>query len=322
MSTTNKPLWLSHVQLLIVALFWGGTWPAGSIVAANLPVLSGALWRFMLAGGVMLLWVFLRKRRQRGVKTAKNQLGLSLRQWIMIAVAGFMGVTCYATLFMLGLQQIPAGRAALFITLTPAVITLLAAWWFREPLNFTILSGIIAAVIGAIIVISHGDLTTFFDGGFGLGELYLIGCVLSWAGYSLMGKIIMRYGDSFRITTYSIVAGTLLLLPITWGVEGILPTLPMSAVGVQKVTQTWQVWTALAFLALAGTVLAYAWFFNAVREAGAGTAASYISLVPVFGVLFSWLILDEQLDWTIWLGGGLAVSGVFVIAWAKSRLAR
>lgn len=276
----------------------------------------------------MLLWVYLRNaRHQRGGKKYPFSHHLSAHQWLAITFAGFMGVTLYATLFMLGLQHIPSGRAALFITLTPAVITLLAAWWFKEPFNIIIAIGIICAIVGAIIVISHGKLSTFFGHNvgverFGLGELYLIGCVLSWAGYSLMGKVIMRYGDSFTITTYSIIAGTLLLLPITWVADGIFPDIPMYFDRVEKVTTHWYVWMALIFLALGGTALAYGWFFAAVGDVGAGTAASYISLVPVFGVFFSWLILDEQLDWTIWLGGGLAVTGIFVIAWAKQRLLR
>lgn len=302
-----------------VAILWGGTWPAGSIVAANIPAFSSALWRFILASILMFVWV---KYRQSKRSNAVKPSPLTAKQWLAIIFAGFLGVTLYATFFMLALERVPAGRSALFITLTPAVITVLAAWWFKEPFNKWVLIGVIAAVVGAMIVISHGHLSTFSlaTNRFGWGELFLMGCVFSWAGYSLLGKVIMTYGNSFRITTYSIIAGTFLLLPVAWLIDGIVPNLPMTAGIVERVDSAWQVWLALAYLAVLGTALGYAWFFQAVDDAGAGTAASYISLVPIFGVFFSWLLLDEQLDWTIWFGGGLAVTGVFVIAWAKSKL--
>jgi drug/metabolite transporter (DMT)-like permease len=69
---------------------------------------------------------------------------------------------------------------------------------------------------------------------------------------------------------------------------------------------------SLLFLTLAATVLAYAWYFRGVAELGAGTAASYIALVPVFGVGSSALVLGERLDASLLVGGALAIAGVVV----------
>ena len=57
-------------------------------------------------------------------------------------------------------------------------------------------------------------------------------------------------------------------------------------------------------------MLAYAWYFRGVAVLGAGTAASYISLVPLFGVASSVLVLGESLDASLLVGGALAVLGV------------
>ncbi|MBN2809824.1 MAG: hypothetical protein JXR80_10060 [Deltaproteobacteria bacterium] len=52
--------------------------------------------------------------------------------------------------------------------------------------------GILFSVGGAITVISRGDFGGILRGGLGLGEFYLLLCVLSWANYSVIGKVVMK----------------------------------------------------------------------------------------------------------------------------------
>ena len=70
-------------------------------------------------------------------------------------------------------------------------------------------------------------------------------------------------------------------------------------------------------MVLGSTVLAYAWYFRGVAELGVGTAASYISLVPVFGVASSALLLGERIDASLGVGGALAVAGVVLMNRAR-----
>ena len=72
-------------------------------------------------------------------------------------MGGFIGVFGYASLFLSGLQYLPAGKAALLITLNPVVTLLLAVWLFKERLNAIIGLGMAMAFCGAIIVISQGN---------------------------------------------------------------------------------------------------------------------------------------------------------------------
>jgi drug/metabolite transporter (DMT)-like permease len=73
----------------------------------------------------------------------------------------------------------------------------------------------------------------------------------------------------------------------------------------------------IAFLGLGATVLAYVWYFKGIAQLGAGTAASYISLVPVFGVLSSVLYLGEAVDASLLVGGALAIAGVITMNLAR-----
>lgn len=204
----------------------------------------------------------------------------------------------------------PAGRAALVVTSNPVLTTLIAAWWFGERLNWKIGAGMALATLGAAAVMTHGAPWMLFTGSIGFGELLLLGCVATWVAYTLMGRRLLAGIDALTTTTITAGFGLLMLVMSSLLFEG------PGALATPLHAST-QVWSALAFLAVGATVLAYAWYFEGVAALGAGAAAAYISLMPVFGVLFAALWLGEQIDASILLGGVLAVGGMAMMNLAR-----
>ncbi len=90
--------------------------------------------------------------------------------------------------FLSGLQHLPAGKAALVITLNPVMTLLMAAWIFKERLNTIIATGMALAIAGAVVVLSHGQPATLLQGAMGVGELLILGCVVCWVLYTLIGR--------------------------------------------------------------------------------------------------------------------------------------
>jgi drug/metabolite transporter (DMT)-like permease len=73
---------------------------------------------------------------------------------------------------------------------------------------------------------------------------------------------------------------------------------------------------------LGATALAYAWYLNGVKVLGAGSAAAYMALVPLFGMLFSSLLLGESLTTSLLKGGTLAISGMLLMNLGRISMAR
>ena len=71
-------------------------------------------------------------------------------------------------------------------------------------------------------------------------------------------------------------------------------------------------WAWLAFLALFSTVLSYVWFADGIKIIGAGRSAMYVYLVPIFGIMSGWLILDEKLGLSRIASFVLIVGGVYL----------
>lgn len=279
-----------------MAVIWGASWPWGRVVAQSMPPLTGAALRFMLAGMALLVWLL----SAQGTAPLRR---LSGAQWLGLSAAAASGICAYAVFFMYGLQSVAAGRASVVVALNPVLTLLLAAWLFRERLNLGIVLGMLLAVSGALTAITQGHPLQLLNGGMGRGELLLLGCVVSWSAYTLLGRKVLKGIDALTATTVAAVLGSLMLLLAAAWIEGVA--------GWQQVfVAPLKAWVSIAALAFGATTLSYSWYFRGVQHLGVGVAAAYIVLVPIFGILSSALMLGEPLHASLAWGGLLAAGGM------------
>lgn len=298
--TSKMMPYLTYLSLIFTMLLWGGTFIAGRLLAGEVDPASAAFLRFLIASGAML--VVTRLVDKRLVLPPK-------KMWLPLTLLGMTGVFAYNIFFFNGLHHITAGRAGLIIACTPLVITLFATIFLRERLNAVRSCGILLSLIGAVTVISNGHPGSLFSGGFGPGERAMVGCVLSWSAYSLIGRSVLSSISPLAAVCYSSIIGTLLLLIPALG-EGLLHRLP---------TFSPAAWVSLAYLGLGGTALGFSLYYQGIKKIGATRAGIFINLVPVFSILLSWLILGESIKSIVLIGGLLVLSGVALTNSNKAR---
>ncbi len=290
---------LVYLKLLATMLFWGGTFIAGRLVAGVVPPLPAAFLRFAIASVLLLILLY---RLEGGLpRLDRRQLGA-------VTLLGLTGVFGYNVFFFTGLQTVSASRAALIIALNPVGIALFSALFGGERLTRRRALGIAISVSGALLVISNGHLAGLLAGALGSGELALLGCVLCWALYSVLGRRAMRGLSPLAAVTCSSLAGTLLLAPLALA-KGVVS----GAAGYGL-----HAWLSLAYLALFGTVLGFLWYYQAIHRLGAVRSGVFINFVPVCAVVLGFLLLDEALSATLLQGGALVIVG----AWLTNRSGR
>ncbi|MBW4535780.1 MAG: DMT family transporter [Pleurocapsa minor HA4230-MV1] len=289
----DKPSTIIYLQLILTMVVWGGTFVAGKIVAQNLSPFVAAFGRFAIAS--LCLWLL--------NIVQKNRLErLNYRQIFLLALLGLSGVLAYNTFFFLGLKDIAASRAGLIIALNPVTIALGSSLFWREKLSYLKLLGIFIALTGAVLVITKGDLQTAIAQGIGRGELYILGCVVSWVVYSLVGKLAMQQLSVVTTTSYAIWLGTLFLLPLAiWEQQNHLPNI------------NWLTGLCLMYLGILGTVIAFNWYYIGIKILGAAKAGIFINLVPVFAAIFGFIFLQESFTPILFVGGGCVLVGVSLV---------
>jgi drug/metabolite transporter (DMT)-like permease len=292
---------LTHIKLLLTAIFWGGTFIAGRIVAQNVTPFSAAFLRFLIATVILLAIVW---------RMALKFPRLTGRQAGVIVLLGMTGVFFYNFLFFLGLKHIAAGRASLIIAMNPVLISAGSAVFFREDISPLKLFGILLSVFGALVVISRGHPMQIFQGEIGWGELYILGCVLSWVSFSLIGKLILGSLSPLISITYSSLVGMLALL-IPASMEGMWGN--MSAYRMID-------WVGFVYLGFCGTVLGFVWYYQGIQKIGPTRAGLYINFVPVSAVIMAWLMLNEPVTLSLLLGAVLVSSGVYLTSLKRNGL--
>jgi drug/metabolite transporter (DMT)-like permease len=178
----------------------------------------------------------------------------------------------------------------------------LSALFFRQRLDAEKVAGIFLCLTGATIVISRGDPLSIFTGGVGWGDVYLLGCVASWVAYSLIGKVVMKDFSPLAAVTYSCLIGTAaLLVPACLeGLSGRIGSFcPEDCIGI-------------LYLGFFGTVLGFFWYYEGIRAIGPSRASVFINFVPVSGVFFGWLMLDEAVNLSLLAGAALVMAGVYL----------
>ncbi|MFC2553469.1 MAG: DMT family transporter [Rodentibacter sp.] len=294
-----------HLQLLGMAILWGASWPWGRVVAQAMPTFVASSMRFFIAIIPLVIWLYAANRFRYAKKLRPNQ-------WLGLFLTALLGVFGYSTFFIWGLKYVPAGQATVIVATNPVFTTIFAIWLFKEKWNKWVANGMVIAVAGSLLAMTKGEPTQMLTN-FGFGQLLLLGALVCWVAYTLLARKVLVGIDSLTATTISSIFGFLLLfigalIAENWQDWAIVFTLDQST------------WFSLLGLALGATVLAYAWYFDGVKYLGAGNAAAYIILVPILGILFSAIWLNEQVDSSLLIGGTLAVSGLGIMHWGRRRI--
>ena len=282
-----------YLKLFLTACFWGGTFVAGRVIAGHVGPFSAAFLRFSIASVFLGLFVW----RTRG-----NLFRLTLKQWVSVILLGMSGVFAYNVFFFKGLGLVEAGRAAVIIATTPALIGLFSVLFFKERLTWLNGIGILLSISGAIIVISRGRLELMWQGGLGSGELFIFGCVCSWVAFSLIGKTVMKSVAPLAAIFYaSFIGAVALLLPAM--LEGLFKQIPNYLVVD---------WWSLFYLGFFGTVIGFVWYYQGIQAIGATRAGLFINFVPVSAVLSAFLILNEPLTISLLSGTLFVFTGTYL----------
>jgi drug/metabolite transporter (DMT)-like permease len=288
----------ASVALLVCMVCFGGTWPAGKVAAAHVDPAVVALLRFASAAALLWLWARLSGRRVR--RPSRRDLPL-------LALLGFTVVFAYNLCFLYGLRHAPATDGSVLVPgLIPAMTTLLAWPVLGERPARRALIGLAIAFAGVVIV---ADPTGSVGSQRLVGDALFVGASLSWAAYTLSGREATRRFGSVSANVFATAVGSFLLLPVTLAGKG-WTSLGSASAGA---------WAGIAYLALAGTVLAFVLFYEGVRLLGASAASSFALLVPIFGVLSSVLVLGERLRPALALGGVIVLAGLWLVQTAPPR---
>lgn len=274
-------------------MFWGGTFVAGKLLSQNISAFSAAFLRFTVATLCLSSIALF-----RDIKLFK----INTKHLLPLILLGLTGIAAYNVFFFKGLRLIEANRASIIIAMCPSFIAVFSALFLKEKLSWFKIIGLGISFLGVGIVISKGNFNSILSGSIGLGELFILICVLCWMVYTLIGQKLLKDISSYTAVMYASFFGMIMLLPfaLTHDLTYIF----------HKATLT--NWIEILYLAIFGTVLGFIWYYIGVQKIGSTKAGIFINLVPVNAIWIAALILKEPISLSLIVGGGLVIAGVYI----------
>lgn len=290
----------THVKLVIVVAIWGFGWPAGRVVAQTVPPFTAGWIRYLIA--VTCFLVFL--------KASGNWRTPTKAEWKTLAIIGFFSTFLYQAFFMYGMRFTAAGDASLMITFNPFFTSLLAIIFLGEKMTVRWIFGLILGISGiAVLFVYSPNVDIPFDERL-LGDILIAGAAGAWACSSILKKKMMTDPAKDAQEPLSPLHLTVWASTVGFGIQTVPFVVEVSQQGISN--PEFDAWVGIIFLAVFSTVLSYVWFADGIKKIGAGRASMYVYLVPIFGILSGWLLLDEKLGFSLVISFVLIVAGLLI----------
>ncbi|MGN7151264.1 DMT family transporter [Arthrobacter sp. SAFR-179] len=278
------------LSLLGATLFWAGNYVVGAGAVQSIEPLSLVFLRWAIALVPLLVIAQLVERPNwRSVLAA----------WPWLVALSICGLLGYNLLLYVALEHTDAFNASLINAFNPALITLAAAVFLQERLTRLSVAGVLLALAGVLIVISGGDAGRLLTAGFGTGEVLMVGAVVVWTAYTVIGRRAPKI-PPITATAVQAAVAVALLAPVRLATGGL--ALPSTA----------NSWASLLFIAVFPSVLSYLLWNRALTVLPASGAGVFLNLITVFTAILT--ILAGHVHTTAQLVGGAIVIGGVVIA--------
>jgi drug/metabolite transporter (DMT)-like permease len=219
-------------------------------------------------------------------------------RWRSFLVLGFFNAALPFSMISTAEIHLTASLAAILNSTTVMFTAIVAAVWMGDPLTARKLVGIFLGIVGVTVLVGWDP--TPVNGVVLLSVAAMLVASLSYALGATYAKLSFSGIPPVGMAIGQLTAATALLLPL-------------SIVSVPEQVPSLAVALCVLALALLSTVVAYLIYFRLIENVGPTSTVTVTLLVPIFGLLFGVLFLDEPFGLGTLAGLGIILSSVVLI---------
>ena len=277
------------ILLTILGIIWGSSFFNIKIATYSYDPFTLALIRVFFASIPLYLLC----------KYKKIKIQAFTKNWKPYAIIGLCNITIPFTLIAIGTSQINSYLAAILMSTTPLSGSILAHFFTNdEKITFLKSIGILVGFSGIIFL--------FFDKLI-INEnnyLYALITILGSTFYSIGGILTLklRAKGNENVTTSTTFWSVIFLLPLSIIFETPWTTTP-------SVEST----LALLYLGVVATGLAWLIRFRILTVNGLVFQTQVAYLIPIFGVIFGYFLMDEIITWRVLISLIIIILGIYIV---------
>ena len=245
--------------------------------------------RFMVA--IVAMWALV-------IYRGSNVQLVKADMWPLVGL-GLLGNFLYQLAFIVGIEWSYSANAAVLLGSGPMYVALISHFFYKNSVTRGQILGILLGFMGVLILI-FGKENLSINGLSGWGDALLFAAALCWAFTSVLS---INYLKRYKPLDLAVISMT------TGGLAIILAGLPW-VLEVDFVSLSAKAWAGILYSGALSIALSYVIWNHALSKVGAVRTTAFQNFVPMFGVLFGFLILDERLSLWQYLGAIMVITGV------------
>ncbi len=284
---------------LILAMFlWGSSFIALKLAFADYHPMLVIFGRMLIASLAFLCFL----PRFRTVRIRRQD-------WKLLAGMAMAEPCLYFIFEALALKNTSASQASVITTMLPLLVSVASAFLLAEKFSLQNYAGLGLAMLGAVILSLGGEASAQAPNPL-LGNFYEFLAMICATVYTIAVKRLCSRYSALFITAFQAIIGTFFFAPFLL-LPGVSIPSPLPLIST----------TAIVYLGLAVTLVAYGLYNFALSLMDAGKAAVYINLIPLFTMGLGWLIFNEAFTSIQYLAGIVIFIGVSLSQnfWMKNK---
>ncbi len=301
----DSPHLRAALQALFVTFLWSTSWVLIKFGLEEIPPLTFAGLRYMLAFLVLLPFLWRQPvEGQRPSRLPPSLTTLTKADWLRLILLGVVFYAITQGAQFVALAYAPAVSVTLIWSFTAVAVALLGIVTLGERPNGAQWVGMLLALAGAVLY--------FYP--FGLAEAQFVGLLAALVGMlsnsvaAVLGRYVNRGGRlrPLTVTVVSMGVGALILLAAGIASHGI-PAL------------RWQSWAIIVWLAVVNTAVAFTLWNHTLRTLSAMESTVINNTMTVQIAILAVLFLGETLDGRELLGLTAVVAGTLIVQIRRSK---
>ena len=210
--------------------------------------------------------------------------------------SGAVGFTLYMITFNKGSQSLTSATGSVIIAIAPILTAAFSSFIFKEKINFKGWLSIMVSFVGILVL-------ALWNGVFSIdiGIILMLSAAILLAVYNITQREYVKKYTAFQSTSYSIFAGTVLLMIF----------LPESI--PQLISAEPKAWLVLIYLGVFPSAIAYIWWSKALSVAEVTSeVTNFMFVTPLISAVMGSLIINEMPSLETYIGGGIILSGLIL----------
>ena len=285
--------------LVLLALIWGSAFFNIKIATYTYDTFTLVFVRVFFAALALLLWCFYKKIKIMAFS----------KDWKLYALVGLVNISLPFLLIAYGTDKVQSYLSAILMSSTPLSGAILAHFFTsNEKLNLTKGMGVIVGFIGVVILFF--DKIVISESNFVYALIILLASTLYVIGGLITLKFLKNKGNE-NVTTSTTIWSVIFLFPLSMLFET-----------PWKLDPSIDSTLALLYLGVVATGVAWMIRFRILTVNGLVFQTQVAYLIPIFGVLFGYFLMDEIITWRVLISLIIIMLGIYIVKRNNKRIKR